>query len=143
MGSGASGPLRGAPNKADKSPARPENAANDDHSAHSQRKLIREPTIVTVSDATSSCRCSGHIESRNQYAGFENYPRRLIRSIARSLKNQFPGAAEDVEDFEQELALHLHVARRAYDPSRSAPDTFAKHVVTSKAASLVNARNTQ
>jgi len=69
--------------------------------------------------------------------------RRLIKRVARSLKAQFPDAAEDVEDYEQELALRLHVARKAYDPTRSSPQTFAHRVAMSKAASMANARTAQ
>ena len=83
------------------------------------------------------------MKKRNQYDCFENYSRILIRRVARSLKSQFPDGAEDIEDHEQDLALRLHIARRAYDRSRSSPETFAKHVLASKAASMVIARSTK
>ena len=60
--------------------------------------------------------------------------------MARSLKNHFPDGAEDVEDFEQELALRLYVAHAGYDPTRSGRATYAKYVLMTKAASLVTAR---
>jgi RNA polymerase sigma factor (sigma-70 family) len=78
------------------------------------------------------------VKRKNQY-DFGAQATNLIRRKARQLCGAFSGA-EDGDDFEQELAVHLWRQRDKYDPARPDAPGFIARVVHNKAANLVEER---
>ena len=68
------------------------------------------------------------------------YAVQLIRCKARQLVGQAGFTADDLEDIEQDLRLHLFEQLSKYDPARGAFSTFVDRVVDHKAADILDAQ---
>jgi len=68
------------------------------------------------------------------------YAEACIRHKAHQLVGQAGFTADDVEDLEQELAIHLFEQLPKFDPTRGAFSTFVDRVLTHKAADILDAR---
>ena len=68
------------------------------------------------------------------------YALACIKHKAYQLLGQAGFTADDVEDLEQELTVHLFEQLPKYDPTRGAFSTFVNRVVDHKAADILDAR---
>ena len=68
------------------------------------------------------------------------YAVQLIRCKARQLVGQAGFTADDLEDIEQDLRLHLFEQLSKYDPARGAFSTFVDRVLDHKAADILDAQ---
>lgn len=68
------------------------------------------------------------------------YALACIKHKAYQLVGQAGFAADDLEDIEQDLRLHLFEQLPKYDPTRGAFSTFVDRVVGNKAADILDAR---
>lgn len=64
----------------------------------------------------------------------------LIKSMGYRLSQRYGYSPDDREDLEQEMAIHLLIAMRRYDPEKSAESTYASRVIRNWTRHLVRKR---
>ena len=73
--------------------------------------------------------------------GFDDYAAKLIRYKARQLVGKAGITADDCQDVEQDLTLHLLQQRHKFDPMRSGFHTYVSRIVDRKIASILRWRS--
>ena len=77
------------------------------------------------------------MEITNRYEGLDEFSEKTVRIKARQLV-RIPGySADDVEDIEQELAIHLIEQLPVFDPEKAKWETFVNNILDSRIKDLL------